>query len=84
MENQLGQWMPVVVILIAIIGVGVNLRRNADKAHETIGKNISRIDDKLGGKVDGLTEKFNNLQVEVKVNSAHLEWIKNKLGGPTS
>ena len=70
----------VVTILIAIIGVGVGLWRNADKAHETIGQNISR----LGIKVDGLTEKVNDLRVEVKANSTDIAWIKNKLGGPAT
>ena len=46
MDNQLIQWLPlfgfgsVLTILIAIIGVGVGLWRNAESGHAAIGRKI--------------------------------------------
>ena len=55
MDNQLIQWLPlfgfgsVLTILIAIIGVGVGLWRNAGQAHAAIGKNIDDLRTEIRG-----------------------------------
>ena len=55
MENQLIQWLPlfgfgsVLTLLIAIIGVGVGLWRNASQAHAAIGKNIDDLRAEIRG-----------------------------------
>ena len=56
-ENQWVQWVPlfgfgsVVTILIAIIGVGIGLWRNASIAHRSIGENIDRVGSRLESKL---------------------------------
>ena len=53
MENQWIQWVPlfgfgsVVTILIAIVGVGIGLWRNASIAHRNISDNINRVESRL-------------------------------------
>lgn len=99
MDNQWLQWLPlfgfgsVVTILIAIIGVGVGLWRNAGNAHKVIGENIAGLDSKLESKVDGLTARFDgrfdflaselaSLKTDMAKATADIDWIKNRYGGP--
>lgn len=95
MDNQWLQWLPlfgfgsVVTILIAIVGVGVGLWRNAGNAHKTIGENIARLD----SKVDGVTARFDgkfeylaseiaSLKTDMAKATANIDWIKNQFGSP--
>ena len=99
MDDQWLQWLPlfgfgsVVTILIAIIGVGIGLWRNAGNAHKTIGENIARLDSKLDSKVDGVTARFDgkfdylagevaSLKTDMAKATANIDWIKNQFGGP--
>lgn len=99
MDNQWLQWLPlfgfgsVVTILIAIVGVGVGLWRNAGNAHKVIGENIARLDSKLDSKVDGVTARFDgkfdylasevaSLKTDMAKAAANIEWIKNHFGDP--
>ena len=73
-ENQWVQWVPlfgfgsVVTILIAIIGVGIGLWRNASIAHRSIGENIdrvgSRLESKLGSELGSLGSRLGDLNWE--------------------
>jgi hypothetical protein len=106
MENQWVQWVPlfgfgsVVTILIAIFGVGIGLWRNASIAHRNISENIdrveSRLESRLGGRIDNLGAEVHELRVEVRelstgvsamkidlaVAKTDLKWIRNQMGGP--
>lgn len=95
MDNQWLQWLPlfgfgsVVTILIAIIGVGVGLWRNAGNAHKTIGENIARLDSKVDGvtarfdgKFDYLASEVASLKTDMAKATTNIDWIKNQYGGP--
>lgn len=95
MDNQWLQWLPlfgfgsVVTILIAIIGVGVGLWRNAGNAHKVIGENIARLDSKVDGvtarfdgKFDYLASEVASLKTDMAKATTNIDWIKNQYGGP--
>lgn len=101
MENHWSQWVPlfgfgsVVTILIAIIGVGIGLWRNAGNAHKAIAENIAKLDSKLESKVDGVTARFDgkfdflasevtSLNTDMAKATTNISWIKKQLGGPSS
>ena len=103
MDSQLVQWIPlfgfgsVVTLLIAIIGVGVGLWRNAASAHAAIGRNIDDLRTEIRGvrsemrtdiqgvrgELSDLRKDVSGLQIEMGKATTDLGWIKNKLGGPT-
>ena len=95
MDNPWLQWLPlfgfgsVVTILIAIIGVGIGLWRNAGNAHKTIAENIARLDSKVDGvtarfdgKFDYLASEVSSLNTDVAKATTDIDWIKNQFGGP--
>lgn len=97
MDNQWSQWVPlfgfgsVVTILIAIIGVGIGLWRNAGNAHKAIGENIAKLDSKVDGvtarfdgKFDFLASEVASLNTDMATATTNIGWIKNQLGGPSS
>ena len=102
MDSQLIQWLPlfgfgsVLTILIAIIGVGVGLWRNAESGHAAIGRKIDDLRmeirgvrsamsaDSQGvrGELSDLRKDVSGLQVEMGKVATDLGWIKNRMGGP--
>ncbi len=74
MDNQLIQWLPlfgfgsVLTILIAIIGVGVGLWRNAGQAHAAIGKNIDDLRTEIRGVRTDLGAEIRGVRTEVRTD----------------
>ena len=72
MDNQLIQWLPlfgfgsVLTLLIAIIGVGVGLWRNAGQAHAAIGKNIDDLRTELHGVRTDLGAEIDGVRTEMR------------------
>lgn len=74
MDNQLIQWLPlfgfgsVLTLLIAIIGVGVGLWRNAAQAHAAIGKNIDDLRTEIRGFRTDLRTKIHGVSPEMRAD----------------
>lgn len=74
MENQLVQWIPlfgfgsVVTLLIAIIGVGVGLWRNAGNAHAAIGKNIDDLRTEIRGVRSEMGTEIRGVRSEMRTD----------------
>ena len=74
MDNQLIQWLPlfgfgsVLTILIAIIGVGVGLWRNAGQAHAAIGRNIDDLRTEIRGVRTDLGTEIHSVRTEVRTD----------------
>lgn len=74
MDNQLIQWLPlfgfgsVLTLLIAIIGVGVGLWRNAGQAHAAIGKNIDDLRTEIRGVRTDLGAEIDGVRTEMRTD----------------
>ena len=89
MDNQLIQWLPlfgvgsVLTILIAIIGVGVGLWRNAGQAHAAIGKNIDDLRTEIRGVRTEVRTDIQGVQGEVaalrKDTRTDIQGVRNEL-----
>ena len=68
------QWLPlfgfgsVLTILIAIIGVGVGLWRNAGQAHAAIGRNIDDLRTEIRGVRTDLGTEIHSVRTEVRTD----------------
>lgn len=85
MDNQLIQWLPlfgfgsVMTLLIAIIGVGVGLWRNAAQAHAAIGKNIDGLRTEIDGVRTDLRAEIQGVRTESRTDIQGLQGEMSRL-----